>query len=98
MELNQGNLVIHYHSEKADYKGWSIWLWEFPQRAGKQFEFEGRDSFGILAKIPLSNWTKNAIYNNLGKPLISKILRTSRKTLTRRLPKPKWIMSPIKRN
>ena len=66
MEKNQGNLIVHYHSEKADYKGWSIWLWEFPQRAGKQFEFEGRDSFGILAKIPLSNWTKNAIYNNLG--------------------------------
>ena len=66
MDKIQGNLVIHYHSEKADYNGWSIWLWEFPQRAGKQFEFEGRDSFGIFAKLPLSNWTKNAIYNNLG--------------------------------
>ncbi len=66
MEKIQGNLIIHYHSEKADYNGWSIWLWEFPQRVGKQFEFGGRDSFGIFASIPLSNWTKNAIYNNLG--------------------------------
>ena len=66
MEKNQGNLVIHYHSEKADYNGWSIWLWEFPQRLGRQFEFEGRDSFGVFAIIPLSIWTKNAIYNNLG--------------------------------
>ena len=66
MENNLRNLVIHYHSDKADYKGWSIWLWEFPQRIGKQFEFTDRDSFGILASIPLSNWTKNAIFNNLG--------------------------------
>ena len=66
MDINPRNLVIHYHSEKADYEGWSIWLWEFPQRAGRQFEFEGRDSFGIYASIPLSVWTKNAIFNNIG--------------------------------
>ena len=66
MEKNKGNLVIHYHSEKADYNGWSIWLWEFPQRAGRQFEFEGRDSFGMFAVLPLSIWSKNALYNNLG--------------------------------
>ena len=66
MEISPRNLVIHYHSEKADYDGWSIWLWEFPQRVGKQFEFEGRDSFGIYVSLPLTNWTKNALYNNLG--------------------------------
>ena len=66
MEKNTGNLVIHYHSEKADYNGWSLWLWEFPQQVGRQFEFEGRDSFGVFAVLPLSIWTKNAIYNNLG--------------------------------
>ena len=63
---NKGNLIIHYKRQKADYEGWSLWLWEFPQRIGKQFEFDGTDSYGITATIPLSNWTKNAIYNNIG--------------------------------
>ena len=66
MEISPRNLVIHYHSEKADYDGWSIWLWEFPQRVGKQFEFQGRDSFGLYASLSLTNWTKKAIFNNLG--------------------------------
>ena len=66
MEISPRNLVIHYHSEKADYEGWSIWLWEFPQRVGKQFEFQGRDSFGLYASLSLTNWTKKAIFNNLG--------------------------------
>ena len=66
MEKNSGNLVIHYHRDKADYSNWSLWLWEIPQRAGKQFEFDGSDSFGVTCTIRLSTWTKNALYNNIG--------------------------------
>lgn len=62
----KGNLVIHYHRNKADYENWSVWLWEIPQKIGKQFEFDNKDSFGIYLSLPLSNWTKNAIYNNIG--------------------------------
>ena len=66
MEKNIGNLVIHYHRDKADYSNWSLWLWEIPQRIGKQFEFDGTDSFGVTCTIRLSTWTKNALYNNVG--------------------------------
>ena len=66
MTKKVSNLVIHYKRKKADYKGWSLWLWEIPQRDGKQFEFNGKDSFGITATLPMSNWTKQALYNNIG--------------------------------
>lgn len=66
MKENTGNLYIHYFRDKADYKGWSLWLWEFPQRVGRQYEFTTKDSYGALAIIPLSDWTKDAIYNNIG--------------------------------
>ena len=63
---NKGRVVIHYHREKGDYKGWSLWLWEFPQRIGKQYEFNGEDSFGAVCSLPLSNWSKLVRFNNLG--------------------------------
>ena len=66
MKEKSGNLVIHYFRELADYEGWSLWLWEFPQRTGKQYEFNGKDDFGVTCTVSLSNWTKDAIYNNLG--------------------------------
>ena len=66
MKENIGNLYIHYFRDKADYKGWSLWMWEFPQRVGRQYEFTTKDSYGALAIIPLSDWTKDAIYNNIG--------------------------------
>ena len=66
MEKNEGKLVIHYHRDRADYSNWSLWLWEIPQRVGKQFEFDGKDSFGVTCTIKLSTWTKNALYNNVG--------------------------------
>ena len=66
MEINPRNVVIHYHRKKADYKGWSLWLWEIPQRMGKQYEFNGKDNYGITATLPLSNWSKLVTFNNLG--------------------------------
>lgn len=66
MDNKKGNIVIHYNRKKADYKRWSIWLWEFPQRLGKQFEFNGADSYGVVGKFPLSNWSKLVRFNNLG--------------------------------
>ena len=66
MDKEVRNVVIHYQRKKADYKGWSLWLWEIPQRIGKQFEFDGTDSFGVTCTIRLSTWTKNALYNNVG--------------------------------
>ena len=66
MEIAPRNVVIHYHRKKADYKGWSLWLWEIPQRMGKQYEFNGEDKYGITATLPLSNWSKLVTFNNLG--------------------------------
>ncbi len=66
MDAIKGNIVIHYNRKKADYKNWSLWLWEFPQRLGKQYEFTGKDEFGVVGKYPLSNWSKLVRFNNLG--------------------------------
>lgn len=66
MDAVKGNIVIHYNRKKADYKRWSLWLWEFPQRLGKQYEFNDKDSFGVVGKFPLSNWSKLVRFNNLG--------------------------------
>ena len=66
MDAIKGNIVIHYNRKKADYKNWSIWLWEFPQRLGKQYEFNDKDDYGVVGKFPLSNWSKLVKFNNLG--------------------------------
>ena len=66
MEKNKGKVVIHYYREDQDYKNWSLWLWEFPQGEGKEYNFNGKDSFGATATYPLSNWSNFVLINNLG--------------------------------
>ncbi len=66
MNSNKGNIVIHYNRKKADYKNWSLWLWEFPQRLGKQYDFNDKDDYGVIGRFPLSNWSKLVRFNNLG--------------------------------
>ena len=63
---NRGNIIIHYQRADSDYKNWALWLWEFPQGQGKEFYFNGEDSFGITATFPLSLWSNFVLYNNLG--------------------------------
>lgn len=58
--------MIHYSREDKDYKSWSIWVWEYPQGEGKEFEFNGKDSYGVFAHYPLSNWSDFILNNNLG--------------------------------
>lgn len=60
------SLIIHYHRDDKDYKSWSIWIWEYPQGEGKQFEFTGNDDFGVYAHLPLSKWSEYVLNNNLG--------------------------------
>ena len=66
MRAVKGNIVIHYNRKKADYKRWALWLWEFPQRLGKQYDFNEKDDYGVVGKFPLSNWSKLVRFNNLG--------------------------------
>ena len=66
MDTTNLNVVIHYQRKNADYTNWSLWLWEFPQKMGKQFEFNGEDDYGITATYPLTNWSNKVVFNNLG--------------------------------
>lgn len=65
-------IIIHYQRSKKDYSSWSLWLWEFPQGSGKEYQFNGLDSFGITATFPLTKWSKFVTYNNLGMIIKSK--------------------------
>lgn len=41
-------------------------MWEYPQGNGKQFEFNGKDSFGAIAHYSLTNWSPLVTSNNIG--------------------------------
>lgn len=60
------SIMIHYHRDDKDYKSWSLWLWEYPQGEGRQFEFNGEDSYGAYAFYPLAKWSNFVTTNNLG--------------------------------
>ncbi len=43
-------LTVHY--QRQDMEGWNIWLWE-EGKDGAQYDFDGEDEFGAVAKITL---------------------------------------------
>lgn len=59
-------LKIHYKREDSNYKDWCLWLWEFPQGAGREFAFNGIDEFGGYALYPLSLFSRDVKSNNIG--------------------------------
>lgn len=60
------SLMIHYQRNDEDYDSWSLWMWEYPQGEGKQFEFNNKDDFGGVAHYPLTQWSEGVTTNNLG--------------------------------
>ena len=42
---------IHFYRKDHNYKDWALWLWA---TEGKEYEFNGQDSYGAVAKYPLS--------------------------------------------
>lgn len=65
-------IQIHYQRDDSDYKNWALWLWEFPQGNGKEYQFSGRDEYGVFANLPLSTWSMLVKHNNLGLIIKSK--------------------------
>lgn len=57
-------LSIHYQREKSDYNGWNLWLWEGGHDGG-QYNFNKKDSYGVVAYYPLSTW-EDPLTNQLG--------------------------------
>lgn len=48
-------LMVHYARLDESYDRWNLWAW--PEGgAGAAFPFEGRDSFGRFALVPLDAW------------------------------------------
>lgn len=64
---NKPSLSIHYQRLSGKYNDWALWLWENGTSVkGKQYEFNGLDSFGAIAAYPLSLWSSNLFNNTLG--------------------------------
>ena len=57
-------LSIHYYRYDASYDNWALWLWE-TGKDGKEFAFNGTDTYGAVATYALSEWT-DAVTNGLG--------------------------------
>lgn len=55
---------IHYQRTDNKYDKWNLWLWE-GGKDGAQFDFNGKDDWGIVAAYPLSLWD-DPLTNQLG--------------------------------
>ena len=60
----EDSLQIHYYRKDGKYKGWNLWLWE-GGKDGAQFDFNGKDDWGVIASYPLSTWI-DPLTNKLG--------------------------------
>lgn len=63
---NQNFLKIHYKREDDRYENWSLWLWEFSTKNGKEYNFDFVDDFGACLILPLSTWSDAILNDNLG--------------------------------
>ena len=57
-------IYIHYYRTDNKYTNWNLWLWE-GGHDGAQFNFNGKDSWGVIAAYPLSTW-QDPLTNKLG--------------------------------
>lgn len=48
-------IFIHYYRKDCNYADWNLWLWE-KDSAGKAFQFNAKDDWGVIACYPLSTW------------------------------------------
>ncbi len=58
-------IAIHYKRNDGDYANWGYWLW-VTGGEGKLFEHNGSDSYGGVAKYPLSDIGKDAYTKGIG--------------------------------
>ena len=63
-ELEGEGIYIHYYRQDCTYKNWNLWLWE-RNGEGAQFDFNGKDDWGVIAAYPLSTWN-DVLSNDLG--------------------------------
>jgi pullulanase len=64
-KYDEPSLSIHYQRPDSAYSTWALWLWE-KGGEGKEFAFNGIDSYGAVAAYPLSTWTANLLTNGMG--------------------------------
>ena len=62
--LSEPSIQIHYWRKDAKYEGWNMWLWEGGKDGGR-FDFNYKDSWGVIASYPLSTW-QDPMTNQLG--------------------------------
>lgn len=63
-EIEGEGIYIHYYRKDGKYTGWNLWLWE-GGHDGAQFDFNGKDNWGVIAAYPLTTW-ENPTLNQLG--------------------------------
>lgn len=59
VDYKSDSIVFHYHREDKKFDNWALWLWKFPSGEGKEYYFNGEDSYGAYATYPLSTWGIN---------------------------------------
>ena len=65
LDGNSASIAIHYRRNDGDYANWGYWLW-VTGGEGKVFEHNGSDSYGAVAKYPLSAIGKDAFTKGIG--------------------------------
>ncbi len=63
--LEGQSIAIHYYRYDNDYSGWALWLWE-RNKDGAEYQFNENDSYGAVAKVSLTTWSKDLLSNDLG--------------------------------
>ena len=64
-EVEGDYISIHYQRTDNRYNAWALWLWE-SGKDGAEYEFNGYDDYGAVAKYPLSTWSEKITLNGLG--------------------------------
>ena len=60
----EDSIQFHYWRTDGKYAAWNMWLWE-KGYDGAQFDWNGKDDWGVIASYPLSTW-KDPLANSLG--------------------------------
>lgn len=64
-EVEGDYVSIHYQRPDDNYSRWALWLWE-KGYDGSEYEFNGFDDYGAVAKYALSSWSSSVTGNSLG--------------------------------
>lgn len=64
--MEESSVQIHYARKDNKYAPWCLWLWNMNGGAGKIYNFNYQDSFGVVASYPLSTFGANMEQGELG--------------------------------